>query len=177
MLQERVQNLEPRAARCAAPTNIRKRLRLCRPPEPEHFKRRAFHQKEQYPKVTEPSAAAVIDRKSIHCPPAPLRQPPGLPNWGPRKMGVQGDVNMGTECPAERPPGDSLVTFSSLRKSLAARGRRNPPPKTKGRGGAPSRRVLQRCGKREQAAKSLRKSLLIPAAPTESGKPQGGNRV
>ena len=34
VLQERVQNLEPRAARCAAPTNIRKRLRLCRPPEP-----------------------------------------------------------------------------------------------------------------------------------------------
>ena len=42
-------------------------------------------------------------------------------NGGP---GVSGP--MGTKCPSAASPGDSLVTFSSLRKSLAARRRRSP---------------------------------------------------
>ena len=37
---------------------------------------------------------------------------------------------MGTECPSERPLGDSLVTFSSLRKSLAARAAKRPAPQS-----------------------------------------------
>ena len=41
-------------------------------------------------------------------------------NGGP---GVSGP--MGTKCPSAASPGDSLVTFSSLRKSLAARRRRS----------------------------------------------------
>ena len=45
-------------------------------------------------------------------------------NGGP---GVSGP--MGTKCPSAASPGDSLVTFSSLRKSLAARRRRNSPAK------------------------------------------------
>ena len=43
-------------------------------------------------------------------------------NGGP---GVSGP--MGTKCPSAASPGDPLVTFPSLGKSLAARRRRNPP--------------------------------------------------
>ena len=42
-------------------------------------------------------------------------------NGGPGESGP-----MGTKCPSAASPGDSLVTFSSLRKSLAARRRRSP---------------------------------------------------
>ena len=34
---------------------------------------------------------------------------------------------MGTKCPSAASPGDPLVTFPSLGKSLAVRRRRNPP--------------------------------------------------
>ena len=42
-------------------------------------------------------------------------------------IGVRGKATMSTKCSSGAVPGDSLVTFSSLRKSLAARRRRNPP--------------------------------------------------
>ena len=58
--------------------------------EPHQPKRRASNQEEHHTKVTENSAAAVIDRKPISCPPAPLRRRVSLPNWRPRKTGVQG---------------------------------------------------------------------------------------
>ena len=42
-------------------------------------------------------------------------------------IGVRGKATMSTKCSSGAVPGESLVTFSSLRKSLAARRRRNPP--------------------------------------------------
>ena len=75
-----------RAAQCAAPTRIRKRLRVCRPP-PHDLSTAATKalSNRGVPSVRllpSERQRKTRNRQSAE-PPTPLRQPPRPPNWGP----------------------------------------------------------------------------------------------
>ena len=107
-----------RAARCAAPMAEN---------GPGTLARQSQAQSWNCNSCNFPHSQAPVGRRKFRPATPFLRAGNFLPNLrdNPRNGGPGVSGPMGTKCPSAASPGDSLVTFLSLRKSLAARRQRN----------------------------------------------------